>query len=242
LFYVAQTLHDFLPGVLSQGEEGRARGRAEATISRLRVADVGAGEGLLLGYLRETLGAQCDLWGIEPSERNCASLKKSGFTAINGTLQSAINLEPALKLSFDLVTLTWTLENTNNPNEVIAGARDLLTDGGHLLVATGSKILVPFKKLLDEYLTARAADTQAVRWSRKSLGNLLAKHGFAIAFENRWQDSDWMVLIAKKVDKPSGDLWLERDDPQAVIDFFSRWAETSDWLTKQFELETHRSN
>ena len=70
---------------------------------------------------------------------------------------------------FDIVTLNWTLENTGDCMDVLERARKLLNPDGHICVATGSRILVPFKKPLSTYFSDNPADLHCFRWSANSL-------------------------------------------------------------------------
>jgi SAM-dependent methyltransferase len=194
--------------------------------------DVGAGEGLLLRYIRD-MGLASRTIGIDPGEANASSLRGAGFEAFQGTAQVAATV-PELIGSADVVTMTWTIENSNDCNEVIEACRELLKPGGALLIATGSRVLVPFKKPLGDYLSAdRNPDTHSFRWSRRSLANLLVKHGFTIDYANHWHDSDWMILIARKSDAPAGGWTPDSancDNPDDVLQFFKDWHAHSEWL------------
>ena len=41
----------------------------------------------------------------------------------------------------------WTLENSSEPNEMLRISGNILKDNGFIVISTGSRILVPFKKL-----------------------------------------------------------------------------------------------
>lgn len=197
------------------------------------VVDVGAGEGALLRNLLQ-VESTTRLIGIDPSERHAESLRQNGFEAFCGTAQEAAEAG-AFSGDADLVTLTWTLENSNDCREVLSSCRALLHPGGHIAIATGSRLLVPFKKPLADYLTTqRPADTHAFRFSRRSLGNLLQTEGFEVEWENQWADSDWMLLIARKTsDSPSGQFDIKpeaRDSSSSIIEFFSEWHRNSELL------------
>lgn len=202
------------------------------------VVDVGAGEGLLLRYIRD-MGLASRTIGIDPGESNAAALRSAGFEAFQGTAQVAGTL-PELISTADVVTMTWTIENSNDCNEVLESCRALLKPGGSLVIATGSRILVPFKKPLGDYFSPdRDPDTHSFRWSRRSLTNLLIKHGFAVAYENHWHDSDWMILIGRKTDAPALGWTADQsacDDPDDVLQFFKDWHAHSEWLKSRWAV------
>lgn len=197
------------------------------------VIDVGAGEGLLLRYLHEAApGAR--LIGVDPGQQNARALTDAGFTSYCGTAQDLAESD-SLDERADLVTLTWTLENSNDCRAVLRSCGRFLRPQGHIAIATGSRLLVPFKKPLDSYVTSqRPSDTHAFRFSRNSLGNLLAAEGFTVEWENPWIESDWMLLIARKGDGtgsggPDAPA-LQKDSAEAVVDFFSEWHRNTEML------------
>jgi 2-polyprenyl-3-methyl-5-hydroxy-6-metoxy-1,4-benzoquinol methylase len=212
---------------------------AQEIASRIRLqdatlVDVGCGEGLFLDFIKR-LQSDIRLIGVDPSEANVARLRSSGFEAVLGTAQQAAN-DSELNSAADIVTLTWTLENSNDCRSVLAACTEFLKDDGLLVVATGSRILVPFKKPLGSYLTSsRPADTHCFRWSYRSLTNLLRQEGFTPVWHNHFIDSDWMLVMARKSKSmsSSSDVSLpSRDDAYAVVDFFEEWHAFSQRLIK----------
>lgn len=189
------------------------------------ICDVGCGEGTLLEFLEEMM-PDSSLLGVDPSPENIQALEARGLEGIVGTAQSVAN-SGVLDSSMDVVSLTWTLENSSDCRAVLRACNQILKPGGLLVLATGSRILVPFKKPLDSYVAVtRNPDTHAFRWSRRSLGNLLRQLGFAISWENSWRDSDWMMLIARKERRHEvsfHELQLQGDDPLSVVEFFQAW-------------------
>ena len=105
---------------------------------------------------------------------------------------------------------------------MLNAAYDLLKDGGHLMIATGSRILVPFKKPLHKYFMKNAADTHCFRSSANTLQGLMAVSGFKMAEVNRFVDTDYLTMIGQKTDR-SQDIPWQGDNWEEVIDFFNRW-------------------
>ena len=185
-----------------------------------QLCDIGAGEGQFLEIVRQpSYGAQP--FAIEPSASNCTAMRTEDIDCFQGTLEDCL-AENHLRAAFDVVTLMWTLENCQSCNALIVGANQLLKDGGYLCVATGSRLLVPFKKPLDLYLSANPADTHSFRFSANTLRRLLAKHGFLPMHINHYIDSDPLVVIAEKNSTAEDHQW-PGDDWQQVADFFIRW-------------------
>lgn len=127
-------------------------------------------------------------------------------------------------MSFDVATVLWTLENCGSANEVIKAAHRATGPEGELVVATGSRILVPFKKPLGYYLGTAPLDLHPWRFSANTLVGLIQSHGYKVVKTNRYIDSDYLVVVAKKTSQPRT---LAKDDYRKVIDFFNRWHEES---------------
>jgi SAM-dependent methyltransferase len=184
-----------------------------------RVCEIGAGEGYFVEMLRDQYGAS--VFGVEPSAANCARMRGEHIECFDGTgeqfLASAANLAP-----FDIVTLVWTLENSNSCRRLMDVAWNVLREDGHVVVATGSRILVPFKKPLDYYLGTNPGDTHAFRFSANTLQGLLAESGFAPTYVNHYIDSDVLCMIGRRTDRSRPIAW-PRDEWRKVLDFFARW-------------------
>jgi 2-polyprenyl-3-methyl-5-hydroxy-6-metoxy-1,4-benzoquinol methylase len=183
------------------------------------VCDIGAGEGRFPDIIRQPYyGATT--FGIEASARNCQLLGKMGIEHFNGTIEDFLAAPKKQKRQFDIATIMWTLENCQSCREMLAGAWKLLKPGGHVVIATGSRILVPFKKPLYLYLSKNDADTHSFRFSANTLKSILAVSKFKSVHVNRYLDTDYLCIIAKKVDHVvpwQGDPYLD------VYNFFERW-------------------
>ncbi len=192
----------------------------EVGLNGKSLCDIGGGEGQFLEIVRkDDYGATP--FGIEPSAANCAAMCANQIDCFEGTLEDYL-ASSEKKQGFDIVTTMWTLENCQDCNTLIAGAHDLLKDGGHLCIATGSRLLVPFKKPLDLYLSDNPADTHSFRFSANTLRRLMAKHGLQPIRINRYIDTDVLCVIAEKTGDASAEDW-PGDDWRQVIDFFNRW-------------------
>ncbi len=190
-----------------------------------RVCDIGAGEGLFLAMLNAPeYGAT--VFGIEPSEELCAGMTDMGIANFAGPIESYLASDTAEPGAFDIVTIIWTLENCQDCRVMLDAANQLLKPGGHVVIGTGSRILVPFRKPLHYYIADNPTDTHNFRFSASTLEYLLAETGFAMNYVNRYIDNDVLCMIARK---ESGPVTGHRptDDWREVIAFFERWdAET----------------
>lgn len=174
------------------------------------LVDIGAGTGVFLDLARSR-GATT--FGIEPSAANGRRLAALGHEHHVGTVESYAGTR-----RFDVATILWTLENTSDPRAMLAAAHRMLADDGRLCVATGSRVLVPFKKPLDYYFGEGNPDIHPFHWSAASLTAILAVSGFRVSWTNSYIDSDVLCVIAEK-----GPADWTGDRPEAVLAFFDRW-------------------
>ena len=193
----------------------------ELGLSGKAVCEIGAGEGEFLDLVRQDrYGAS--VFGIEPSGQNCELLKQSGIDCFKGTIEDFRQAAQDADQSADIVTIMWTLENCQSCTGMLSGAHDILRDNGHVVVATGSRVLVPFKKPLHDYFGGNAVDTHSFRFSANTLRGILAVSGFEVTHVNRYLDSDILCMIARKVDGGDGKS-RTGDDYLDVHSFFERW-------------------
>lgn len=182
------------------------------------VCDIGAGEGAFLDMIRAPqYGA--DVYGIEPSTANGRLMEQLGLPHMVGTIEDYVATKNPRQ--FDVATIMWTLENCQDCLGMLRAAAQLVRPGGHVVVSTGSRILVPFKKPLHYYLGDNAADTHAFRFSANTLQRGLLQAGLKPIAVNRYVDNDVLCVIAEKSTFEAGAL--PADDADAVLDFFRRW-------------------
>lgn len=182
------------------------------------LCDIGAGEGQFL-ELAKRYGA--NVFGIEPSENNCNLLQKNGFRNFNGTIEDYADNESRNE-NIDVITIMWTLEATQSCRSMLNVAHKILNDEGHITIATGSRIIVPFKKPLHTFLSPNPIDTHPVHFSFNTLKGMLAVSGFEVIHNNPYIENDILCVIAKKKNKDIKINW-KGDDYLKVEDFFERW-------------------
>ncbi len=193
------------------------------------ICEIGAGEGQFLDMLRVPR-FEMDTFAIEPSKDNCAILDDLKIRNFIGTMEEYS--AQASGEQFDIAALIWTLENCQSASGVLAAAHDAVKPGGHLVIATGSRILMPFKKPLQYYLGPNV-DVHPYHFSANALTSLMHQAGFKVTAHNRFIDSDYLVLIGERVESSDG-LAMPTDDFAEIINFFDRWhretqAHYADW-------------
>lgn len=195
LFYVAEWLDQTI------GLDGKT------------VLDIGAGNGQFLEYVRDRGGHPV---GLEPDPENARVIRGRDIACHTGSTETIA--EPG---QFDLVTINWTLENCGDCLGMLKYAKNALAPGGYVSIATGSRILVPFKKPLSNYFGKEPADLHCFRWSDRSLSHALGKVGMKTGQTNDFMQRDEMIVLATP-----GKLRTVTDDPIEVHQFFAGWAQT----------------
>jgi len=176
------------------------------------ICDFGAGDGAFLEVMRDRFEVR-NVLGVSPAWNDCNAMLKKGIECFHGLA------EDCDKIGFDIVSLLWTLENTGSCRKTLAAAYNVTGENGHVIVATGSRILVPFKKPLHAYLGTAPLDLHPWRFSYNTLCHLMVSVGFDPIFSNKYRDSEYLVIIGKKGESVFGPL----DDYREVKRFFSRW-------------------
>lgn len=192
------------------------------SLSSKSICDFGAGEGEFLKILKNKV--KCKIFGIEPSAKNCNLLKKNKINHYNGTVEEFYQSNK--KLKFDIGTIMWTLCNTSDCYEVMNNISNIIKKNGYLVVAESSRILVPFKKPLQMYFGKNKPDLHPFHFSKNSLSNLLILNKFKPVYVNRYIDSDYLLIIAKKIDQVENKK-LKIDKVNEVKQFFKRWYKES---------------
>lgn len=128
----------------------------------------------------------------------------------------------------DFVTINWTLENCTDCIGMLRTARNCLKQDGTLIVATGSRILVPPRKRMRDYFSLNPADTHCFRWSASSLRMAAEKAGFKHDGSNDWRQND-VLLMSFKIAEPAMQMIFKPDSTIAddILAFFDKWAR--DW-------------
>lgn len=199
LFYVAEWLDQNI------GLEGKT------------VLDIGAGTGFFLQQVGDR-GAKAT--GLEPDLGNVQKIKSDGGVVLHGAIEDY----PAGVGKFDIVTINWTLENCGNCIAMLQFAKDALKPGGYVVVATGSRIMVPYKKPYSAYFGKISPDLHCFRWSLYSLKRAMLKAGLMPVAYNDCAERDEMIVLSSH--RPDDHVpTVAADDPQKVIDFFRSWKE-----------------
>ena len=98
---------------------------------------------------------------------------------------------------------------------------------GYLIVGESSRILVPFKKVINNYFVQhqKSWTYSSWHWSYNSLLNIFKYCGFELIKSNRYYDVNDLVFIFKNSKKYNQNYNF--DKYQSVIRFLKRWSKES---------------
>lgn len=212
----------------------------ETVIQKLKIevnsgvswCDFATGEGVMLELL-STLYPKIKVSGTEHSEFLVSELKKKGFDVRQSDL-GKMNLTSSA--DYDISSLTWTLANAINPVRILTEVISNTRSGGFVCIAESSRIMVPFRKSLSDYLSkVDPADSHPSHFSANTIRCLMELVGLEIVYTNRFFDSDILLIIGKKSD--SFKLSNFRDSQMRVVEFMRNWA-----LQTEYYESIRRSN
>jgi len=188
--------------------------------SSSKILDIGCGRAKIIGSLSSKLKLKNRPLGIDLVSH------KDKDKRVNFKKTDAISFFSTNKKKFDLITLMWTLCNTSNCLDIINIANKLLNKDGYIVIAESSRMLVPFKKPIQMYFGKGNPDIHPFHFSKNSLMNLLIINKFKPVYINRYIDSDYLLIIAKKNNKINEEL-IKLDNYQKVKGYFKRWYKES---------------
>ena len=211
LTYVTHTVTDFLKLDIK---------------SKRKWCDFATGEGVLLELI-STFYPNIEVTGTEHSIELVKQLNDKGFGVKKLTLGEFSSYDNDEE--FDISTLTWTLANAIDPVSCVKDIVLRTKMGGHVCIAESSRILVPFRKSLSDYLSlTNPADLHPSHLSANTLRCLMQLAGLEIVYTNRYFDSDVLLVIGKKVAYPIAPNYF--DNQTSVVSFMKKWAEVSDYF------------
>jgi hypothetical protein len=192
--------------------------------NKIKICDYATGQGYFLEMAARFLKMK-QISATENSFELCKFLKKK-YEVHNtclGTEISKKKIQNIFKKKPNFGFLSWTLCNCIDPIEVLKDIHTSLDKESYLCVAESSRILVPFKKKINEYFNKKIIqDAHPFHFSKNSLSNLLLISGFKPIFYNHYKDSDILLIIAKKTNtiKKNGYIC---DTPNQVLNFMRSW-------------------
>jgi hypothetical protein len=199
--------------------------------SNLAWCDFATGEGVFLEHLRHFY-PKVEIYGTEHSAALVEQLQNRNF---NVNVRALGNITVGENRLFDISTLSWTLANCIDPLAVLSDVVSQTKVGGYVCVAESSRILVPFRKSLNDYFSPKTpADLHPSNFSANTLRCLMQLAGLEICYTNRFFDSDVLLVIGKRVETEVEVTYF--DSRNDVVEFFKQW----DRYSHYFESLRHR--
>jgi 2-polyprenyl-3-methyl-5-hydroxy-6-metoxy-1,4-benzoquinol methylase len=183
--------------ILSLFHPAREIGFAISYFGDGRLLDFGCGSGT---FLRRMDALGWDVTGLDFSQAAVDAVRASGIKAFAGTLPHP-ELKPA---SFDLITMRHSLEHVPDPQPVLQAAFDLLVPGGMLEIQVpnyGSWEIEHYKDAAHTLDLPR----HLLHWETKTLGDILARFGFAEIDIHQECRASWLQKSAKKQERYTPD-------------------------------------
>lgn len=139
-----------------------------------KIFDIGAATGFFLDLCRKE---GFDVSGVEISDFAADVARKKGIPVKTGTLDNC-DIE---KNSLDIVTMLDVLEHVTNPSQEIIRSKELLKEGGLLVVnaPNGQSLLA---KMLKDKWHLVVPPEHLFYFSPKNLGQFLEKNGFKVIY------------------------------------------------------------
>ena len=183
---------------------------------RLRILDVGCGDGLFFHRLAE-FG---DVEGVEPD---------AGIVDLQGPHRDRIQVVPfdthfQAPVPYSLVLMLDVLEHVDNPSEALRHAHSLLAPGGALLITVPA-----FQSLWTNH---DLINHHHLRYRRGTLNPLLQKAGFEILEERYWYQWTCPIKLAVRL----WESFVHR--PSAIERVPSRWVNQLLYRVSRIEQQT----
>lgn len=196
--------------------------KSNLEIKNKTILDIGAGEGVFFDFFEN----KTNLYALEPKRENCILIKKKKIKYFNSSLEKA-----KINRKFDLVTLLWTACVFNNPFNEFKKIKTLIKKNGYLIVGESSRVLVHPRKSLTNWVGKGHRYFNPSSFSKNSIVNLLKINGFQIKYINRYEDTDYLVVIAQNKFKKFNKF--EIDDYKKILSFFKHWEKIDKFLKKK---------
>ena len=137
-----------------------------------KILDVGSGSGQFI-YEMKRLGM--DSYGIEPSDFDEKTVRKSGLNVKKGFLKRGIYK----KNFFDVITINHVLEHVSNPREVLEEIHNILKPGGVFIVGVPNSNSIA-RKIFEKNWLAYDVPRHLINYSDENLPDFLNQFGFKV--------------------------------------------------------------
>jgi len=165
--------------------------------------DIGCGNGYFLKYMQEN---GWEVIGIEPSLTACEYARSLNVKVYNMTIEE-FKTEFKKQRFFDAINLSYVLEHSSNPKEVLEICRDILKNNGVMCVAVPNdfnSLQLQVNKLVSKPSWWIAIPDHINYFNFKTLERLLNSVGFEILLRTTSFPMELFLLM--------GDDYVENDE------------------------------
>ena len=208
---------------------------------RTSFCDFGTGEGNFLNELYR-LRRDLDIFFVEDFDQNYSIVKKNFYLKFKKNIKGfkgSIETAKFENKKFGASSLIWTLCNCVDPLKVLTNIHKNLEENGLLLISESSRIMVPFKKPIENFFNKKYQTKNTHPWffSYNSLSNLLEICGFRIIQTNRFYDENDLIVIAQRKNLKYHKPKITFEKQKNVIKFLKMWKSYSE-ITKVKKINT----
>ncbi len=162
--------------IRSKIEAGRFLNRCHNLPDDARILDIGCGDGFHLDLFRRYGKKSWRLEGVDIDKRAIDAASSAGFNVHLGSIEE-IDLP---QNAYDVVFMIQTIEHVENPVNVLCAIRNLLKEGGRLVIVTDNTGSIDFDLFKSGYWGGYHFPRHWNLFNRNSISLLGEKTGFEI--------------------------------------------------------------
>lgn len=177
------------------------------------ILDVGCAGGELLDLIRRA--GNDDVHGLEPDSYAAGLARERGIHVTEGYLETAGFADER----FSTILLDHALEHVDDPDVFMAEVRRVLIGGGAVVIWLPN-VASDAARILGSYWMGYDAPRHLTTFSLRTLGQLLAKHGFRVVRVHHEQSGvewAWGLRLWLRERLPASEPWLARLHALAII-------------------------
>ena len=180
---------------------------AKGLPAKLRVIDIGCGDGFHLDLLARKGPKAWSLEGIDADRRAASAAQAKGLRVHQGRIED-LQLESD---SYDLALMIMTIEHLYDPAATLTEVRRILKPGGRLVVVTDNVGSPDFTWFKGRHWGGYHFPRHTVLFDKQTLGKLAEKCGFQVTtIRSAMSPVNWVYSVRNWIDDWGGPRWLVR--------------------------------
>ncbi len=180
---------------------------AKGMPEKIRVIDIGCGDGFHLELLASKGPKSWSLEGVDTDQRAVMAAREKGLKVHQGKIEE-LGLPSE---SFDLAFMIMTIEHLYEPTKTLAAVLDILKPGGRLVIVTDNVASPDFAFFKARHWGGYHFPRHAVLFDSKTLARTLESCGFEKkSVRTAMSPVNWVYLVRNWIDDWGGPRWLVR--------------------------------